>query len=205
MALGVSGKALLTMLIVSGLLCFLPVIFSHRRVPGSIVSGGSNTLVLSAACHASVLARYAPTKDPDAASTEDDSHIGQTASRQKQSSRNRRNSGSCFANIKAPLSPYDHWSTHGEIAAETVMGTGSQENEEGRLLLPFETPQEQEEYELSLLREVTLGKVKWGAMNIEPELLSSLNIDGIDGPVKHLGFGSKEDRVETPQEGHFYV
>lgn len=200
MALGVSGKALLTMLIVSTLLCFLPVVFSHRKVPGSIVSGGSNSLVLSAACHASVLARPDPSNGGETHSGEHDVYNGEYTSRRRQSGY-----GPISKSMGGPLGPYNEWTAEGEIATGPVMGTGSMDDGEGRLLLPFESSEQQEEHELFLLREVTISKVKWGAMAADPYLLNSLNLDRIDGPVKHLGFGNEQDHVETPQEGHFYI
>lgn len=207
MALGVSGKALLTMIIVSALLCFLPVIFSLRKVPGSIVSGGSNSLVLSAACHPSVMARHnRPLRKTNPNLNADDAQLGQSLNQKGQRDWRQEILGSSFTSFDL-LSPsqQDKWSVQDETATERGLREEPREEDEGRLLLPCGSPEEQEEHELSLLRGVALGKVKWGAMAVDPDLLRSLNLDDIDGPVEHLGFGSEEDDVRAPQEGHFYI
>ncbi|KAJ4393426.1 hypothetical protein N0V93_002636 [Gnomoniopsis smithogilvyi] len=206
MALGVSGKALLTMLIVSTVLCFLPIIFSHRKVPGSIVSGGSSSLVLSSACHTSVMARDGIIKDFGSPPNAKADRARKTEAQETHNYQDQPTFGLSLPGINMSRpSSYDRLSVQEEAAAEPVMGRDSQERDEKKQLLSFETLEEQEEYEAFLLRKVTFGKVKWGAMAIDPDLFKSLNVDGIDGPVKHLGFGSEEDHVETPQEGHFYI
>lgn len=58
---------------------------------------------------------------------------------------------------------------------------------------------------MSLLKQLTLHKINWGAMIINPDLAASMNLDGIDGPVMHLGMGSEEDDVQPPQQGHWYI
>ena len=42
-------------------------------------------------------------------------------------------------------------------------------------------------------------------MAIDPDIQDALDLDGLQGPVLHLGFGSQEDDVQTPQEGHLYI
>lgn len=205
MALGVSGKALLTMLIVSTILCFLPVIFSHRKVPGSIVSGGSSSLVLSSACHTSVLARDSLTQGFGASSSESARTGKDKVQARHDDGQEQSTFGLSLTRVKSRASSCYSQSVQEETAAEPVMGRGSQERDERKLLLFFETLEEREEHELYLLKEVTYGKVKWGAMAVDPDILKSLDFDGIDGPVGHLGFGSEKDQVEIPQEDHFYI
>lgn len=53
-AVGVSGSALFTLSVISTTLCCLAGIFSFRKLSGDMVSGGTNSLVLSAACHVSI-------------------------------------------------------------------------------------------------------------------------------------------------------
>lgn len=85
------------------------------------------------------------------------------------------------------------------------MGAQLREDGERMGLTRVMSAEEREEHELSLLKELTLGKVKWGAMAVDPDLLRSLNLDGIDRPVRHLGFGGEEDGVEAPREGELYI
>ncbi|KAM0813070.1 putative DUF6536 domain-containing protein [Seiridium cardinale] len=51
-ALGYSPPAILTVFVVSVVLCIIPVVWSLRKVKGDMISGGTNSLVISAACHA---------------------------------------------------------------------------------------------------------------------------------------------------------
>lgn len=55
--IGFSATAILIMLILSLVFISLPVIFSLRKAPADMVAGGSNSLVLSAACHANAHTR----------------------------------------------------------------------------------------------------------------------------------------------------
>lgn len=211
MALGVSGKALLIMLVISALLCFVPIIFSHRKVPGSMVSGGSDSLVLSAACHASVLLREArggtePSNLDDGAPSSESHPLTQPPpSATCASGRTRWRHTSSPEGFEEPLTPHEHWTTQEDAAAEPMMGAQLREDGERMGLTRVMSAEEREEHELSLLKELTLGKVKWGAMAVDPDLLRSLNLDGIDRPVRHLGFGGEEDEVEAPREGEFYI
>lgn len=211
MALGVSGKALLIMTIISGALCFVPIIFSQRKVPGSMVSGGSDSLVLSAACHASVLAR---TEGHDTEPSDDASRNGESfpltqpppsATYTNGRTEWRHSSSLSLSSFEAPPTPYEHWTMQDEAADEPMMVAQLREDSERIGLSRVMSAEEREEHELQLLRELSLGKVKWGAMAVDPDLLKSLNMDGIDGPVRHLGFGSENDGVEAPQEGELYV
>ncbi len=53
-SIGISANAIFTMLILSLIFICFPIIFSLRKAPGVMVAGGSNSLVLSAACHANI-------------------------------------------------------------------------------------------------------------------------------------------------------
>lgn len=80
-----------------------------------------------------------------------------------------------------------------------------QSQDEEQQPLSTMSSEEREEYELMLLRDLTLGKVRWGAMALSPDIEDVSDLDGLQGPVLHLGFGSQEDDVQTPQEGHLYI
>ncbi|KAH8659855.1 hypothetical protein BX600DRAFT_51176 [Xylariales sp. PMI_506] len=53
-AVGFSPPAILTLMIISIVLCIFPILWSLRKVKGNMVAGGSNSLIMSAACHACV-------------------------------------------------------------------------------------------------------------------------------------------------------
>ncbi len=50
-AIGYSPPAILTLFIVCTLLATLPFLLSLRKLEGNMVTGGCNSLVISAACH----------------------------------------------------------------------------------------------------------------------------------------------------------
>lgn len=56
-SIGFSATAILIMLILFLVFISLPVVFSLRKAPADMVAGGSNSLVLSAACHANTYTR----------------------------------------------------------------------------------------------------------------------------------------------------
>lgn len=58
MAIGFSATAVFILFIVALAVAALPVAFSLRKLPGAMVSGGSNSLVLFAACHANGLGPF---------------------------------------------------------------------------------------------------------------------------------------------------
>lgn len=176
-----------------------------------MVSGGSDSLVLSAACHSSVLAREECGTEPkldNASRDEETSPLTQPPpSATHDSALTEWRHTTSAASFEAPLTPYEHWTTQEEAAAaEPMIAAQLRENSERLMLSRVMSANEREEHELALLRKLTLGKVKWGAMVVDHDLLNSLNIDGIeDRPVRHLVFGSEEDGVEAPQEGELYI
>lgn len=85
------------------------------------------------------------------------------------------------------------------------MDHGPQSHDEEQQSWTAMSSEEREEYELMLLRDLTLGKIRWGAMAVSPDTQDVLDLDGLQGPVLHLGFGSQEDDVQTSQEGHLYI
>lgn len=54
-AVGYSGYSLLVLIIISCVLIIVPFFLSWKRLPSNMVNIGSNSLALSAACHASIL------------------------------------------------------------------------------------------------------------------------------------------------------
>lgn len=59
--LGISPPAVLTFILISFTLAFVPIIYGLRKLPGDMVVGACDSLVLSAACHP-----YVPSSAPQA-------------------------------------------------------------------------------------------------------------------------------------------
>lgn len=239
-ALGASGSALLAMTIFSVTVGCLPAVFSLRKTPGSMVSGGSNSLVLSAACHGSVSARRMARKQsnktvmmqmgpgrhrgdsmrplPDTAvnvavsdleinRSKDHTHTGQQCVDKKQGL--GRYQSVPMEDIElSGLQPgqKDLKKAFAEIGINEVSNEANSS--------PYDDPWRAQESvgvqvyghdEMSPLERLTLGPIKWGSMTVDPDLSARLNLEGIDGPVMHLGVGNEEDSVQPPEEGHWYV
>ncbi|KAK8131083.1 hypothetical protein PG984_007521 [Apiospora sp. TS-2023a] len=131
--LGCSSTGILSTCIVGFSFAISPLLFRCRRLKSKMVLGGTNSLVLSAACH-------------------------------------------------VPRPPR----TSGETA--TSPDTSS------------ELVQDDAEY----LREVSRGKVRWGAMELPAYMAEQLAVDG-DEPVFHLGFAGEDHHVREPRNGELCV
>lgn len=208
MAVGVSGSAFLILLVISTMLCCLPFLFSFRKLPGDMVSGGTNSLVLSAACHVSVEERLrqlrsavpSPTtglvSGDKAAEQHDHGKLSSNSRHQRQPTIFNTD-----ANVEQSRVAGDsRIDASAQPSTVSLQIQNSREDEER--LLPDMTPEESEEYELSLLQEVARSRIRWGAVAAGPEILQGLDVDE---PVMHLGFGTEEDNVQPPQEGHLYI
>lgn len=203
-AVGVSGQAFLILFIISGVLCVLPVLFSFRKSPGDMVSGGTNSLVISAACHVSVMGRKTTTRRISG-----DSRTGPgTSANMAERASDRGTSSTLTDGQRVSMSSVDVSIEEPRIADDLTTGIPLErlEQHEGEedeeRLLPDMTPEESEEHELSLLQEVATSKVRWGAVALRPDMSQGLEAEET---VMHLGFGTEEDDVQLPQEDHLYL
>lgn len=198
--MGVSGSAILALFVLSSVLCIALALFSFRKMSGDMVSGGTNSMVMSAACHVPAVA--ARGKSPSA----------QTSGAASRSSVTLRSAGLGASSISSyqqvpsiegvdivpdgVLSPY-HFSS--ETAPSGTFGK-QQEAEEDELQLLSGAVAEDEEKDL--LEEVATSRIRWGAISAIPSVLDGLETDEI---VLHLGFGTEDHNVQPPCDGHLYI
>lgn len=198
--MGVSGSAILALFVLSSVLCISLALFSLRKMSGDMVCGGTNSMVMSAACH--VPAITTRVKSPS-------SRTSEAASR---SSVNLRSPSPVVSSVlsyqQVPsmegvdivpdgvLSPYHFL---GKTEPSATLGK-QQEAEEDELQLLSGTVAEDEEKDL--LEEVATSRIRWGAIPADPSVLDGLETDEV---VLHLGFGTEDHNVQPPCDGHLYI
>ncbi|ORY59505.1 uncharacterized protein BCR38DRAFT_412520 [Pseudomassariella vexata] len=189
--------ALFVMMMVSLFLITVPIFLSFQKLPRNMVNVGSNSLAISAACHASTisLAAAQPSISPDM-------------------SRSR---------FEMPPPPYSAYmplrddlddeadgsrgnttrvSSHGSgaIKMQTLPGRNSQVTPIGRNSSDEQIPgRKDREQRLEKLSQV---KLKWGVIKMPPEWYEEFSVEE---PVEHISFGAEEDKVELPLSGRWYA
>ncbi|OTA86766.1 hypothetical protein M434DRAFT_15696 [Hypoxylon sp. CO27-5] len=175
-----------------------------------MVAGGSNSLVLSAACHCYVFPR-----------TGDDEERRRGHGRPEESQINSQDDDTWIHNGDEPGEhvPLDERIGHDSdrISQQTVLcGTSSQtspgRNGESLGTENFRSPEDDhlipmaedlDDWEQKL-RELSQSKLKWGAMPLPNDLAEAVNIESGE-IVMHLGFGDEFANIRSPQEGGLYV
>ncbi|KAI1293215.1 hypothetical protein F5Y03DRAFT_388007 [Xylaria venustula] len=182
---------LLTLIVTSSILICGPILLSLKRLPQNSLNPGSNSLALSAACHASKVS-YNPK-----AKTE---HVKDFVLPPIPLS-----SSSLSDSIRAS---YQNEIENTYIATEAGLRTRTKLEALETSLPDGYCPSEQtvndngiEPRERSL-RELAQRKIRWGVIKMPSEWY--IEYAG-DGPVEHLGFGAEEDEVSSPVLGNFYA
>ncbi|KAK8085184.1 hypothetical protein PG997_006455 [Apiospora hydei] len=126
---GVSAMAMMIALVVSSVFAISLLFFRCRRLKTSMIRGGTNSLVLSAACH-----------------------------------------------VPTPL----------RVSSDDASSMDGQDDAE-------------------YLKEVSRGKLRWGAMVLPPSLAGKVAAQEDGEPIMHLGFASEEYRVRQPRKWEIFV
>ncbi|KAG6362579.1 hypothetical protein INS49_007671 [Diaporthe citri] len=199
-AVGVSGSAILALFVISSVLCISLALFSLRKLSGDMVSGGTNSLVMSAACHVPAIAmRSKPLS----------ARRSEPASRSNVTLRSTSTGASSISSYQqvpsiegvdivpeGPLSPY-HFSAKSEPSSKFGQQQEAKEDEE-QLLSGVVAGDE----ETTLLEEVATSRIRWGAIPANPGILEGVVTDEV---VLHLGFGTEDHNVQPPCEGRLYI
>lgn len=200
--MGVSGSAILIMFVISGVLCISLALFSLRKVSGDMVSGGTNSLVMSAACHVPAVATQSKSLS---------GRRGLASSRSNVTVRSASPGASPVSSYQqAPsiegvdivpdgsLSPY-HFPAKTDPPGRGTFGQQQEVEEDEEQLLSDAAAGDEE---TTLLEEVAMSKIRWGAIAANPGILGGLETDEV---VLHLGFGTEDHNVEPPREGRLYI
>ncbi|KAI1764186.1 hypothetical protein GGR53DRAFT_530815 [Hypoxylon sp. FL1150] len=202
-AVGYSGKALLSLLVVSCVLIMIPFLLSFKRLPQNIVNIGSNSLAISAACHASTLSRAVK---PWADSLLDNSPISSrlTLPATPRSPERLRTflSGEQFTDDPngSSIEMQRLETTSTRKSSHLSLASSS------RLLLRHSEDSDSnvgDEQDISQFRKLARSKLRWGVVPMHPEWHAEH--DNEDGVVEHPSFGVEDDDVKPPESGHYYA
>ncbi|KAI0457198.1 hypothetical protein F5B21DRAFT_512771 [Xylaria acuta] len=196
-----SESALLAVIVASIALISVPVLLGLKRIPAHSINSGSNSLALSAACHASTLVCKSRNV------TEISEHVTEPLSPRP---------------MVLPSSPLDavrdgsgeEDGGYGINSNGSMVTTGTQiwadpEASELRFLSDSfaseqttnELRSEREQIKRSL-RKLAQSKIRWGVVEMPLEWYIEYSNDG---PLEHLGFGAEEDMVSPPVSGNSYA
>ncbi|KAF2969729.1 hypothetical protein GQX73_g3813 [Xylaria multiplex] len=174
--LGYSPISLLVVPIVATILITIPIILSFKKLPANMIIVGSNSLSISAACHASSLsratlgnrARGIP-RDGGGISEEvnDD---GSTETRQRQSSE--------YTDVESTSMLHNH-------DLESILSDNEGVSKS-----------------LDVLGRIARSKIRWGVVKMPPEWYTTFTQND---EVEHLSFGVEKDEVSPPEPGRWYA
>ncbi|KAI2467389.1 hypothetical protein F4781DRAFT_423354 [Annulohypoxylon bovei var. microspora] len=207
-AVGYSSYSLLGLIVVSCVLVVVPFFLSWKRLPSNMVNIGSNSLALSAACHASILSCAVQGRadslmlDSPAMSRLD---LPETPQPLKQSY------------TRIPGDTYDE-SIGGEgfemrkfrAASVSTIHQSSQLSLASQQLLPdrssedgANTGYEKADEQGGPFTKLARSKIRWGVVKMPPEWHAEY--DNEAGTVEHLSFGVEKDGVQPPEVGGCYA
>ena len=201
MAVGVSGSAILALFVISSVLCISLALFSFRKVSGDMVSGGTNSLVMSAACHVPAVATR---NGPLSARQSSAASQGHLTVRSTSADASTLSSYQQEASIEGvDIVPDEYRPPYGssltpQTEPPSIFGQQQEAEEDELQLLPGVAAGD----EMSLLEGIAMSKIRWGAIAANPAMLEGLATDEV---VWHLGFGTEEHNVEPPCQGRLYI
>ncbi|KAI0533756.1 hypothetical protein GGR58DRAFT_485453 [Xylaria digitata] len=174
--IGYSPISLLVVPIVATILITIPIILSFKKLPPNMVIVGSNSLAISAACHASSLSRA--TLDNRAQDiprdgggiSEEVNDGGLTETRQRQSSE--------YTDVESTSMLHNH-------DPESMLGDNEGVSKN-----------------LDVLGRIARSKIRWGVVKMPPEWYTTFTQND---EVEHLSFGVEKDEVSSPEPGRWYA
>ncbi|RWA10081.1 hypothetical protein EKO27_g5043 [Xylaria grammica] len=186
-----SLTSLVVLITVSSVLVTIPLILAFKKLPSNITQPGSNSLAISAACHASTISRASR-----ASATADgfpSSHLENTPVRTRSSANSDTDSSSQGSPRKSSL--WRSW-RHSRLILWFLENriVGEQDGDEDE--------DDDDDNAQGLLRKLTQSRLRWGVISMPDEWHDEY---GHDGPVEHLGFGVREDQPKSPVLGHMYA
>jgi hypothetical protein len=220
-ALGFSMQALLVLIIVSCVLICVPIALSFQKLPGDIVNVGSNSILISAACHVSPEANVAT--DFDASSP---GYSPPGSSRVSLASKFEV-APPAYSPLRSVGGPHGDDGDYGE-ASDWVGGgagggrrtshqargsvSGASPGGEGiemqQLITRGSIISMRSEYSKgqltkeALFEKISQSKIRWGVIRMPPDFYK--DYDSAD-PYEHLGFGVEGEEVLPPQYGKSYA
>ncbi|TGJ83976.1 hypothetical protein E0Z10_g4817 [Xylaria hypoxylon] len=173
--IGYSPISLIVVLIVTTTLVTIPIILSFKKLPPNMVTVGSNSLAISAACHASSLSQAIP--DTQTQNTDSDGDgIDQGANNDNLTEMTQRRSNES-TDLESASMPCNH-----DLESITGDNVGVEHN-------------------IDVLGEIARSKIRWGVVKMPPEWYRTFTQDD---EIGHLSFGVEKDEVSSPEPGRWY-
>ncbi|KAI0096094.1 hypothetical protein GGR51DRAFT_568865 [Nemania sp. FL0031] len=193
-----SALALLSLIIASVVLIFVPILLGLKRLPKNSINSGCNSFAISAACHSSVLAFNSGN------GRESFEYFNESTPPQSEM-------------LSAPLLPPSQNNAEWEkgsgvptndqaVTDERRIWVDSEASESDILTDSYTAEQTPggfvSEHRKRSLKKLAQSKIRWGVIRMPPEWY--IEYAG-DVPVEHLGFGAEEDMVSSPVSGNLYA
>ncbi|KAI1204960.1 uncharacterized protein F4807DRAFT_301545 [Annulohypoxylon truncatum] len=212
-AVGYSGYSLLGLIVASCVLVLVPFFLSWKRLPPNMVNIGSNSLALSAACHASILSCAVKGRadslmlDSPAAPNFDLPETPQPPQplRQPYALLTNEAYDESIGGDSFEMKKY-------RPASVTTINQSSQSSSVSKLLLPDRSSEDgdddmgdkaDDEQHNGPFTKLSRSKIRWGIVKMPPEWHAEN--DNEAGRVEHLSFGVEDDDVQPPEPGECYA
>ncbi|KAI8946615.1 hypothetical protein F4801DRAFT_596340 [Xylaria longipes] len=188
-----SASALLSLIVASIGLISIPILLGLKRLPADSIDSGSNSLALSAACHASTLLYNSRnmTKTSEHDTKPPSPPPGVVPNRPGE----EHNGSDINRNDSMTTTGIQVWADLEASELNSLRDSFTPEQVSNGLESGCEQRQRS-------LRKLAQSKIRWGVVKMRPEWYIEY---GNDGPVEHLGFGAEDDTVSPPVSGNFYA
>ncbi|RYC56619.1 hypothetical protein CHU98_g9592 [Xylaria longipes] len=188
-----SASALLSLIVASIGLISIPILLGLKRLPADSIDSGSNSLALSAACHASTLLYNSRnmTKTSEHDTKPPSPPPGVVPNRPGE----EHNGSDINRNDSMTTTGIQVWADPEASELNSLRDSFTPEQVSNGLESGCEQRQRS-------LRKLAQSKIRWGVVKMPPEWYIEY---GNDGPVEHLGFGAEDDTVSPPVSGNFYA
>ena len=190
--IGYSTIALLAIFVSAIVLAVIPFILASRTIKGSMPLGGSNSMVISAACHVPVREEMPPAGSPRGSSETT------TAEQQSVSPAENENDQATYNTLNLRQN-----SVPGTFEMEQLLSSNDPISSDNCNNEVDENCTEMAVDSERYLLDVSQKFIRWGAV----ETPSSLNQQYTDqgDVIGHLSFGTREHGLQEPVYGNWYV
>ncbi|KAK3377448.1 hypothetical protein B0H63DRAFT_451333 [Podospora didyma] len=175
-SIGFSTIAVLVVSILPVLMLVAANVFSMRKMPGDMMPGGTNSFVISSACHSSTAMMKVGIPPP---------------------SRRSNDSLTISTELSSSFQPYDKDQNQSLYASEEAVYSNG--DEEPSACISEDTGPDR----AALLLQLSRSKLRWSAVPMPVELQNVYNGDE-NANLIHLSFGTVEQDVQEPEDGWIF-
>lgn len=185
--IGYSTMSLLVLLVIACVLATVPILLCMKHKRGSMVVGGSNSFVISAACHIPILEKPLAFSSLSLVGVDSNQIVGSR--------------GHDYGSYLPASTPQDFETE--SVETQQLLNSGRDLASSKTLDKQSSETSRDRDIDESGVEDVSQGPLRWGAVKM-PVLFYQQYAD-MDALVGHLSFGAKEHHVEEPRAGHWYI